>query len=486
MISHSKLKLALLCAAICAQQAVWAQQASNQPANPAAPAAPAASAATPTPAPATDTATPAAAAKPIKKREEPVLSDSIVVVVNDDVITRNELADRMAFIERQLKAQHVPMPPQEEFRKQVLERMIIDSAQLQLAKEDGVRVDDLMLDRYLARVAEGNKMTLQQFRDQVERDGTPFAKFRESVRNEIMMQRVREHEVENKIQVTEAEVDNYLAAQNGANDAQQELDVAHILIGIPENASAEQIAARRSKAEDILRQLRSGADFGKLAATYSDSSSDALKGGDLGWRPQDRLPQLFLDAVSKLQPGQVSGIVKSANGFHIVKLVDKRAASIMHGGGPAAAPTVQQTHVRQILIKVNQVVTAAEAKRKLQELKDRLDNKAATFEDLAKLYSNDSTASKGGDMGWIYPGDFPELDPTINGLPVNGVSEPVQSQYGYHLLQVVDRKTDDVSKERQRLLARQAIRERKLDEATQDWMRSIRDRAYVEFRDDGK
>jgi peptidyl-prolyl cis-trans isomerase SurA len=474
MIPHSKLKLALLCAAICAQQVVWAQQASNQPAS----ATPAAAT------PAADTATPAA--KPTKKREEPVLSDAIVVVVNDDVITRNELADRMTFIERQLKAQHVPMPPQEEFRKQVLERMIIDSAQLQLAKEDGVRVDDLMLDRYLARVAEGNKMTLQQFRDQVEHDGTPFAKFRESVRNEILMQRVREHEVEGKVQVSEAEVDNYLAAQTGANDAQQELDIAHILIGIPENASAEQIAARRSKAEDILKQLRSGADFGKMAATYSDSSSDALKGGDLGWRAQDRLPQLFLDATAKLQPGQVSGIVKSASGFHIVKLIDKRAASIMRGGGPAAAPTVQQTHVRQILIKVNQVVTAAEAKRKLQELKDRLDNKAATFEDLAKLYSNDSTASKGGDMGWIYPGDFPELDQTINALPVNGVSEPVQSQYGYHLLQVVDRKTDDVSKERQRLLARQAIRERKLEEQTQDWMRSLRDRAYVEFRDDGK
>jgi peptidyl-prolyl cis-trans isomerase SurA len=300
------------------------------------------------------------------------------------------------------------------------------------------------------------------------------------------MQRVREHEVEGKVQVSEAEVDNYLAAQTGANDAQQELDIAHILIGIPENASAEQIAARRSKAEDILKQLRSGADFGKMAATYSDSSSDALKGGDLGWRAQDRLPQLFLDATAKLQPGQVSGIVKSASGFHIVKLIDKRAASIMRGGGPAAAPTVQQTHVRQILIKVNQVVTAAEAKRKLQELKDRLDNKAATFEDMAKLYSNDSTASKGGDMGWIYPGDFPELDQTINALPVNGVSEPVQSQYGYHLLQVVDRKTDDVSKERQRLLARQAIRERKLEEQTQDWMRSLRDRAYVEFRDDGK
>lgn len=481
MIPHSKLKLVLLCAALVVQQGASAQTTSTQTAAPAPATTPAPAAATP--------ATPDAAAKPAapaKARVPTELSDAIVVVVNDDVITRKELADRMAFVEHSLKAQGVAMPPAAEFRKQVLERMIIDSAQLQLAKEDGVHVDDLMLDRYISRIAESNKMTMQQFRDQVERDGTAYPKFRESIRNEIMMQRVREHEVENKLQITESEVDNYIAAQSGATEAQQELDLAHILIGIPENASAEQIAARRSKAEDILRQLRSGADFAKLAATYSDSSGDALKGGDLGWRNQDRLPQIFLDAAAKLQPGQVSGIVKSANGFHIVKLIDKRAASIMRGGGPAAAPTVQQTHVRQILIKVNQVVTAAEALRKLTELKDRLNNKAATFEDLAKLYSNDSTASKGGDMGWLYPGDIPELDPTMNALPVGGISDPVQTQYGYHLIQVVERKTDDVSKERQRLLARQAIRERKLDEATQDWLRTIRDRAYVEFRQDDK
>ncbi|HSY26361.1 MAG TPA: peptidylprolyl isomerase, partial [Burkholderiaceae bacterium] len=225
----------------------------------------------------------------------------------------------------------------------------------------------------------------------------------------------------------------------------------------------------------------------KLAATYSDSSGDALKGGDLGWRNQDRLPQLFLDAVSKLHEGEVSPIVKSANGFHIIKLVGKRTASIMRGGGPTAPPTVQQTHVRHILIKVNQVVTAAEARRKLLELKDRLNNKAATFEDLAKLYSNDSSASKGGDIGWVYPGDTaPEFEQAMNALPPGGVSDPVQTSLGYHLIQVVERKSDDVSKERQRLLARQAIRERKLDEATQDWLRTTRDRAYVEFRQDDK
>lgn len=479
MIPNTKLAVILLCGALCAQPGAWAQTAADT-----------AQHAVPTAVPAATVATPAAtapvpAAAPAKPRIQTQLADSIIVVVNDDVITRNDLAERMAFIERNMKTQGVALPPPAEFRTQVLERMIVDRAQLQLAKEDGLRVDDLTLDRYVSRVAESNKMTMQQFRDQVEREGTPFGKFREAVRDEILMQRVREHEVENKLQITESEVDNYLAAQNGLASAQQELNLAQILVGIPENATAEQIAARRAKAEDLLRQLKAGADFAKLAATYSDAS-DALKGGELGWRNQDRLPQLFLDAVANLQQGDVSAIVKSANGFHIVKLVGKRSASVMRGG-PGAPSTVQQTHVRHILIKVNQVVTAAEAHRKLVELKERLDNKAAPFEDLAKLYSNDLSASKGGDIGWVYPGDTaPEFEKAMNALQPGEVSEPVQTQFGFHLIQVVERKSDDVSKERQRLVARQAIRERKLDEASQDWLRTLRDRAYVEFRQEDK
>lgn len=506
MFPPTKLAVILLCGALCTQSGAWAQSAAQPaPVAPAAVSAPPSTTATPaastvapaaaSPAPvagaaAAGTATPAAvapatavSAAATKSRAPSQLADAIVVVVNDDVITRNELTERMAFIEKNMKSQGVALPPPAEFKKQVLERMIIDRAQLQLAKEDGLRIDDLMLDRYVARIADSNKMTMQQFRDQIERDGTSFGKFRESIRDEVLMQRVREREVENKIQTTESEVDNYLAAQNSAKEAQQEIDLAHILVGIPENATAEQIVARRSKAEDLARQLKSGADFSKLAATYSDAN-DALQGGDLGWRNQDRLPQLFLDAVGNLQPGGVSGIVKSANGFHIVKLIGKRSPSVLRGA-PAATPTVQQTHVRHILIKVNQVVTAAEARRKLIEVKDRLNNKAATFEDLAKLYSNDASASKGGDLGWVYPGDMvPEFEKTMDSLQPGEVSDPVQTQFGYHLIQVVERKSDDLSKERQRQLAREAIRSRKLDEATQDWLRTLRDRAYVEFRAD--
>jgi peptidyl-prolyl cis-trans isomerase SurA len=413
------------------------------------------------------------------------LSDAIIAVVNNEVITRYELIQRLRLVERRMRSQGVALPPPAEFQRQLLERMIIDRAQLQLAQEYGIRVDDSMLDRAIARIAEQNKLSLQEFRDQLEREGTPFNRFREEIREEIILQRLREREVDNKIQITESEVENYLAAQNSAVQAQQEFNIAQILVRVPENASPEQIATRRQRAEEILQQLKSGGDFANIAATYSDAG-DALQGGDLGWRNQDRLPELFVNAVANLNQGDISPIVKSANGFHILKLVGKRSASVMKAGAGAGAPaSVQQTRVRHILIKTNQIVTPADARRKLVELKQRLDNNAAKFEDLAKLFSNDLSASRGGDLGWIYPGDtVPEFERAMDALKPGEVSEPVESPFGYHLIQVTERKMDDVSKERQRLIARQAIRERKLEEATQDWLRQLRDRAYVEYRFD--
>jgi len=411
-------------------------------------------------------------------------ADSIAAIVNNEVITRNELEARRNIVERRMKGQGIAMPPLEQLERQLLERLIVDRAQLQLAKELGLRVDDIMLDRAIARIAEQNKMSMPEFRLLVEREGTPFAKFREEIRDEITMQRVREREVDNKLQIAESEIDNYLASQAGALQSQQEFNLAQILVRIPENASAEQIAERRQRAQEVLRQLKAGADFSKLAATYSDAS-DALKGGDLGWRNQDRLPQLFVQAIANLKQGEISEIIKSANGFHLLKLVGKRVSDAVKTG--AGASTVQQTHARHILIKVNQVVSAADARRKLQELKERLDKHAAKFEDLAKLHSNDLSASKGGDLGWIYPGDtVSEFEHAMDALAPGQVSEPIESPFGMHLIQVVERKNDDVSKERRRLIARQAIRERKLEEATEDWLRQLRDRAYVEYRLDGR
>jgi peptidyl-prolyl cis-trans isomerase SurA len=406
--------------------------------------------------------------------------DAIFVVVNDEVITKNEVRNRVTQIEQRLKSQNAQLPDQADLQRQVVEAMIVERAQIQLAKEYGVKVDDTQLDRAIARIAEGQKLSVQDMRNQMEKEGLPFSQFREEIRNEIMTTRLREHEVDSKIQVSDAEVDTYMAAEKAAAADKVEMDIAQILVGIPQNASPEQIAARKARADEVVRQLRTGADFGKMATTYSDAP-DALKGGAIGWRDPDRLPPLFTTELRKLKPGQVTPVIKSNTGFHILKLVDKR--SLANGGQDKNV--VEQTHARHIVMKANPTMTEAEVKRKLLELKEKMDNKAATFEDLARQYSQDSFATKGGDMGWLYPGDtMPEIETAMNALKPGEVSGIVQSPYGFHLIQVVERKSEDVSKEKERNLARQVIRERKTQEAFEDWARQVRDRAYVEFREE--
>jgi peptidyl-prolyl cis-trans isomerase SurA len=406
--------------------------------------------------------------------------DAIAAVVNNEVITFKEIDERLRLIERRMQAQGTAMPPREQLQRQLLERMIVDRAQMQLAKEVGIRVDDTMLDRAIARIAEQNKLSMQDFRAQLEREGTPYPRFREELRAEITMQRLREREVANKIQISEAEVDDFLQANSGTDANRQEFNLAQILVRVPENASAEQIAQRRQRAEEALRQLQSGSDFAKVAASFSDAS-EGFKGGEIGWRSLERLPELFVNAIANLNSGGVTPVLKSASGFHILKVLGKRSPSIVKGD--TAAPAIQQTRARHILIKVNQVVSASDARRKLVEVKERLDNNAASFEELAKLYSNDLSAGKGGDLGWVHPGDtVPEFERAMDALQPGQVSEPVESPFGYHLIQVLERRSADVSKERRRLVARQAIRERKMEEATEDWLRQLRDRAYVEYR----
>lgn len=431
-------------------------------------------------------AAPSAAAKPSSGFLPPASAsahviDSIAVVVNDEVITKNEIAARVRTIEARMKGASAPMPDAADLQRQVVEAMIVERAQMQLAKEMGVKVDDQQLDRAIMRIAEQQKMSLQDMRNQMEKDGMPYATFREEIRNEIMMQRLREHEVDNKIQISDAEVDTYMAAEQAAAAEQVEINIAQILVRIPENASPEQIAARKARADEVARQLRTGADFAKTAATYSDAP-DALKGGEIGWRDPNRLPPLFAEQLAKMSKGQVTPVIRSNTGFHLIKLVDKRSAVETNKDKAAAQ---QQTHARHILLKVSPTMTAADAKRKLAELKERLDNKAAKFEELARLFSTDGTAAKGGDLGWLYPGDsVPEFETAMNALKPGEVSGVVETPFGYHLIEVLERKSDDASKERQRTAARQVIRERKMQEATEDWARQVRDRAYVEFREE--
>jgi peptidyl-prolyl cis-trans isomerase SurA len=379
-----------------------------------------------------------------------------------------------------MRRQNMQVPPRDLLQKQLLERLIVNRAQMQMARDLGVRVDDTMLDRAVARIAEQNGITVQALRDQLERDGISFARFRDEIREEIALQRLREREVDNKLQITESEIDSFLASSVARSaDAQQEINIAQILVRVPENASAQQIADRKKRAEQAIEQLKSGGEFAKVAASFSDAG-DALTGGELGWRSSARLPQLFVEAVDKLADGEIAPLVRSANGFHVLKLVGRRTVG---GTKAGAANVVQQTRARHILIKVSQIVSAAEARRKMVELKSRLDNGAAKFEELARLYSNDGSASKGGELGWIYPGDtVPEFERAMNALKPGEVSQPVESPFGYHLIEVLERKTEELSRERQRLAARQALREQKLEEAYEDWLRQLRDRAYVEYR----
>ena len=431
------------------------------------------------PAPATaQTAAPGSGFLPPASSNANVI-DAIRVVVNDEVITRNEVRDRVSQITQRLRAQNAQLPPLADIERQVIEAMVVERAQLQMAKEMGVRVDDRTLDAAIGRIAEGQKMTVQDMRNQMEKEGLTFAQFREEIRNEIMLQRLREHEVDSKIQVSDAEVDTYLAAEKAAAAEKVEMDIAQILVGIPANATPEQIAARRARADEVLRQLRTGADFAKIAATYSDAP-DALKGGAIGWRDPDRLPPLISDQLRKLSPGQVTPVIKSNTGFHIVKLVNKRSLA----QEPEQA-VVQQTRARHILVKPTPAMPAAQAKAKLAELRAKIVAKSATFEDLARQNGQDGTAAKGGDLGWLQPGDVvPEFETAMNALKPGEVSDVVETPFGFHLIEVLERKSEDQTKERERLRARQVIRERKLGEAVEDWAREVRDRAYVEYREE--
>ncbi|MCK9386917.1 MAG: peptidylprolyl isomerase [Sulfuritalea sp.] len=411
------------------------------------------------------------------RRAQPIEVDRIVAVVNDEAITAFELRARLATVERQLRGQNVQLPPRDVLERQLLERMITDRVQLQFAKETGLRISDIELDAALRRIAEGNRLSLQDFRTALDKDGISWTKFREEIRDEIVLSRLRDREVESRIVVSDGEIDNYLSnPDQGSNVGHIEVQTAHIVLRVPEQASPDQLMRIGARAQAALDQLRRGENFAKVAAGYSDAP-DALSGGAMDTRPLDRLPALYAEAVKKLKPGEVSDILRSPAGFHIIKLIDKRG-----DGGAKPMVALKQTRARHILIKINELVSEAEAKRKLVALKERLDN-GADFAELARLHSNDLSAAKGGELGWMYQGDtVPDFEKAMDALKINQVSGPVKSPFGFHLIQVLERRTEDATAERQRLAARQVLRERKSDEAYQDWVRQMRDRAHVEYR----
>jgi peptidyl-prolyl cis-trans isomerase SurA len=436
-------------------------------------------------------AAPAAAAKPAAAKPStgflpPAAStanviDSVYVIVNDEVITKREVDVRVNDIVQRARATNAQLPDTDDLRRQVVEAMISERAQLQQAKEMGVRVSDVELDRAIGRIAESQKMSVQDMRNQMEKEGITYPHFRDQIRNEIMTQRLVDHEVDSKLQVSEAEIDTYLAAEKAAAADRVEMDISQILVRIPENASPEQIAARKARADEVSRQLRTGADFAKMAATYSDAP-DALKGGAIGWRDPGSLPTPIANELRKLKPGQSTAPIRANFGFLLVKVNDVRKQAAPTETAQAA---VQQTHARHIMLKVTPALSEEEARKRLADYKAKIDSKQATMEDLARQFSQDSSATKGGDMGWLEPEDtVPELTAAMNALQPGQVSDVVKSPFGLHIVQVIERKTQDAGKDKERAVARQILTERKRGEALEDWSRQIRDRAYVEFRED--
>lgn len=421
-----------------------------------------------------------ATAQPAASPRLPVEIDRVVAVVNTDVITMLELEARRLAVERQLRQRRIEVPPVDELRRQVLERMITDRAAVQAAREAGLRVDDAQLDRELARLAEDNRLTPTQLRAQVERDGIAFARFREDMRDEMLIARLRAREIDARLQVSEADVDAFLAEQRqSAGAVAPEFLLSHILLRVPEGASAAQIERQRLRGEEILRQLERGGDFARLSAAFSDAP-EAMSGGSLGWRAGDRLPQLFLEAVESMKAGDPPRLLRSPNGYHVLRLDDRRAGP---GASLATAP-VLQTRARHILMRPSEITPQADVLRRLREVRERLIAGRVSFADMARQYSVDGSASRGGDLGWLLPGDtVSAFERAMNALKPGEISEPVRSEFGYHLIEVLERRTEVATVDRQRQAARAALRERRIDEETQDWLRQLRDRTFVEYRD---
>lgn len=407
----------------------------------------------------------------------PVEIDRIVAVVDNGVITEYELQRRVERALRQIAEQRAPAPPRRLLERQLLERMITESVLMKIAEDTNIRFDGVALDRAIARIAQRNNLSPEAFREALAADGVDFDEFRQQVRQEMTISRLREREVENRVVVTDAEIDNYLANQARDADRRDEYRLAHILVLTPEGASPEQLAELRAKADQARAELTVGADFTQVSAAYSDAQN-AIQGGDLGWRGEAQLPSLFADAVRDLKPGEMTPVLRSGNGFHILRLLDKRGKNVQL--------VVTQTRARHILVKTNEVVGDSEARNRLLQLKERVEH-GGDFAALAKAHSDDLSASRGGELNWLNPGDtVPEFERAMDALKPGEVSAPVQSPFGWHLIQVLERRDQDVTQERQRLEARRAIRERKSEEAFEDWVRQARDRAYVEKRLDNE
>ncbi|HKQ30709.1 MAG TPA: peptidylprolyl isomerase [Burkholderiales bacterium] len=397
--------------------------------------------------------------------------DRIVAVVNEDVITDTELATRTVQLKRQLTVEKIKLPPDDTLRRQLLERMIMERLQLQIAERVGIRVGDGDVERTIENIARNNKLSPADFQKTLEREGLDPKAHAAEIRTQLVIRQLVDREINGKINVSESEIATFLEANPQGSDV--EYNVSHIFMPLPESASPETIQAARKRAEDVHGQIKGGASFEQSAVSHSQGEG-ALSGGSLGWKKTGQLPELFVDTLKNLGKGAVSDVLRGPNGFHILKLNDRR------GGSAQAAVT--QTRARHILLRRSEVQSLDEARAKLASLRERIAH-GDDFAALARAHSEDSvSAGAGGDLGWVTPGQLvPEFERAMDGLKPGELSQPIRSPYGLHLIQVLERRTQDMSEDRQQTAARQQIHSRKANERYEQWVRQLRDEAYVEY-----
>jgi peptidyl-prolyl cis-trans isomerase SurA len=402
--------------------------------------------------------------------------DYIAAVVNQDVVAASEVIQRTERLRQEARQRGEVMPETAGLRKQALEALIEDRVLVTHARENGPRIDEAELDRVVANVAAQNKLTMAQLRERLRQDGTDYKSFRENLRDQMMTERVREREVQGRIRVTDAEIDAWLDKKRAALEQSGQINLAQVLVPVPEGAGEAVVAERRARAEAALARVKAGEDFAKVAREVSEDSNRA-RGGEIGLRPADRLPDIFVNAVSGLKSGEVApALLRSGAGFHVLKVVERQ------GGGSLTQS--MQTHARHILLRPSAQLSAEVAARRLAEFKRQIETGQAKFEEIARANSEDGSAEAGGDLGWMGAGGFvPEFEEAMNALPVGGISQPVLSRFGVHLIQVLERRSVEVEMKQLRDQARAALREQKYDEAYQEWVKDLRAKAFVEVRE---
>ncbi|MEX0731016.1 MAG: peptidylprolyl isomerase [Aquisalimonadaceae bacterium] len=395
--------------------------------------------------------------------------DRIVALVNDDIILESELRAEISTVQQQYQGGNLPRG--QDLQRQVMDRLIMKRLQLSQAERMGITVDDNTLNAAVRRVAQQNNMNLPQLQQALQQQGIAFARFRDDLRDDIIINRLHQREVERQVDVSQQEIEEFLASPAGAED--MEFRVAHILISTPDAASAEDITAAQSRAEESLAEIRAGTDFAEVAARVSDGQQ-ALDGGDLGWRSAGQIPTVFAEDVLSMTPGEISDVIRSSSGFHVVKLVDSRSAENR---------IVNQTRARHILIRTSEVVTDNDARTRLESLLERIEQ-GEDFATLARSHSDDrGSASTGGDLNWVNPGQLvPAFERVMDSLEPGQISEPFETPFGWHVVEVLDRRQHDGTDDYRRTRAANEIRERKGDEVLENWLRRIRDEAYIENR----